>query len=93
MKSIWIKLISMLLILTTVCSVFAACSSVDNGEDSSDTNGSEQATDATGDEGAIPVFSNGEYTAKFIVGELASTFEKDIYNQIRTLFKIGRAHV
>ena len=77
------QILAILLILATFCTVLASCSSVDDGGDSSD---SDVATDA-GDDGIIPVFANGEYTAKFIIAELASPFEKEIYNEIRALFK------
>ena len=89
MKSTWIKLIAVLLILATLCSVFAACSSDgENESDNSDIAGETKDIEVNGGEdGAIQIFANGAYTAKIIVGDLANNFEKEIYNQVRTLFK------
>ena len=39
------------------------------------------------DDSVLTVFANGAYTAEFIRGDLASSFEKTIYTEIRTLFK------
>ena len=97
------RVLAILLILATICTVFASCTAENENESDSDTaNGSYAAgsgnglgadnsggeiTNVESDDGIIPVFVNGAYTAKLIRGELASAFEKDIYNQIRELFK------
>ena len=95
MKYIWLKLISILVIIATVLSVFAACADTEGDESDSndgsslttDENGNSAGGDIESEDGIIPIFSNGAYTAKIIRGETASAFEKDIYNQIRTLLK------
>ena len=88
MRSIWIKLISALLILATVCSVFAAC---DISEPPTDTDTNDQGSNETepiiDSEGVLTVFANGAYNARLIRGEMASQFERDVYNQIKDLFK------
>ena len=76
-------------------SVFAACADTEGDESDSndgsslttDENGNSAGGDIESEDGIIPIFSNGAYTAKIIRGETASAFEKDIYNQIRTLLK------
>ena len=45
------------------------------------------APDVEIDDSILTVFANGAYNAAFIRGDLASSFEKTIYNEIRTLFK------
>ena len=91
------RVLAILLTLATLCGVLAACST--DSENESDTGDSDIVNDGTGgaegggdgdsesDDTAIPIFANGAYTAKFIVGDLASNFEKEVYNQIRALFK------
>ena len=92
MKSTWIKLISILLITTTLCTMLASCFSKDGGGESDsdslvDVGGADQ-TDAIIDaEGVITIFANGAYNAKLIRAENASSFERDVYNQIKDLFK------
>ena len=76
------QLLAVLLILATLCSVLAACSSDTEKESDTDSNVTVEV-----EEGSIPIFSNGAYTAKFIKGDLATPFEVEIYNKIRTLFK------
>ena len=90
MRKVWIKIISCLLILATVCSLLASCAS--DAEKESDTNDSDVISTGEGGEdidasGLIQVFSNGAYTAKLIRGDLASAFEKEVYAEIRELFK------
>ena len=91
------RILAVLLILATMCAVFASCAVGNEKESGSDIESGELGgQDAIGgadgelDENSaqdIPIFSNGAYTAKIIRGEMASTFEKDIYNKIRELFK------
>lgn len=63
--------------------------SVSDTENDSDiqTNESESSTDnaATGD-GTIPVFANGEYIAKFIRADMPEQVDRDVYEDVRTLF-------
>ena len=102
------RILAVLLILATLCSVFASCTKFDEGNES-DSNAldSDISTDANGntiigsntdgdnnanndiqsDDSVIPIFSNGQYVAKIIRGELATTFEKEVYNKIKELFK------
>ena len=62
---------------------------VTDTESSSNTeNKTETATpDIEIDDSILTVFANGAYTAEFIRGELANQLDKNIYNEIRTLFK------
>ena len=88
MRSIWIKLISALLILATVCSVFAACDISEPPTDTdTDAQGSNETEPIIDPEGVLTVFANKAYNVKVIRAENASEFEKTVYNQIRTLFK------
>lgn len=88
MRSIWIKLISALLILATVCSVFAACDISEPPTDTdTDAQGSNETEPIIDSEGVLTVFANGAYNARLIRGEMASQFERDVYNQIKDLFK------
>jgi len=96
MKYIWLKLISVLIIITTVLSVFASCAAATEGEENDSSGSSDIATNGNGDsigvdieseDGVIPIFSNGAYTAKIIRGEMATAFEKEIYSEIRALLK------
>ena len=93
MKTVLKRMITILLILSTLLTVFASCASEEDSlESNSDTadgtdiiegdNGGE-----TGEDGLINVFANGQYTARIIRGEMATAFEKSIYNQIKELFK------
>ena len=66
----------------------------DNGKVDEGTIGSESGDDEDDDEtesgtkkNAIPIFSNGEYTAKIICSDKATAFEKNMYNKIRELLK------
>ena len=38
-------------------------------------------------EGTVTIFANGAYTASFIKSDLATSFDTNVYNQIRGLFK------
>ena len=93
MKLAFKKVLALLLILASILTVFASCASnEDSLESNSDTaDGTDNILDGNADEnaedGLINVFSNGQYTAKIIRGEMASAFEKEIYNQIKELFK------
>lgn len=89
MKHLWIKLISILLVLVTFASVLASCNTTEPGDASdSDGTGDVGATEPIIDaEGVMTVFANGAYNARLIRGEMASQFEKDVYNQIKDLFK------
>ena len=93
MKTVLKRMITILLILSTLLTVFASCASEEDSlESNSDTadgtdiiegdNGGEN-----GEDGLINVFANGQYTARIIRGEMATAFEKSIYNQIKELFK------
>ena len=93
------RILAVLLILATMCAVFASCTIGNEKESGSDINGSDINSGVLGDQNGdggefdensaqdIPIFSNGAYTAKIIRGEMANAFEKDIYNQVRDLFK------
>ena len=96
MKYIWLKLISILIIIATVLSVFASCAAATEGAENDSSGSSDIATNENGDsigvdieseDGVIPIFSNGAYTAKIIRGEMATAFEKEIYSEIRALLK------
>ena len=89
MKHLWIKLISILLVLVTFASVLASCNTTEPGDASdSDGTGDVGATEPIIDaEGVMTVFANGAYNARLIRGEMASQFERDVYNQIKDLFK------
>ena len=77
------KVLALLLILASILTVFASCASnEDSLESNSDTaDGTDNILDGNVDEntedGLINVFSNGQYTAKIIRGEMASAFEKE----------------
>ena len=86
------RLLALLLILATICSVFASCASDAEGTESdslADGSGDSSDIDISieSEDGAIPIFKNGEYVAKIIRAESATAFEKDIYNKIKELFK------
>ena len=93
------RILAVLLILATMCAVFASCTIGKEQESASDAGGSDinsgnnEDQIGNGDEldgnstQDIPIFANGAYTAKIIRGDIATTFEKDIYTQIRDLFK------
>lgn len=95
MRSILIKLISALLISVMLCSVLSSCFSSDNAGDESNSDalnngggGDAAQTEPIIDpEGVITIFANGAFNAKLIRPESASAFEKDVYNQIKDLFK------
>ena len=98
-KTPLMRILAILLILTTMCTVFASCAAADedsdgSGSGSSDSyaasggNGADNTTlDIESDDSVIPIFANGAYTAKIIRGELANSLEKNIHNQIRELLK------
>ena len=52
-----------------------------------ESNSETAAPDVEVDESIINVFINGQYTAEFIRGDLASSYEKTVYNEVRALFK------
>jgi phosphoribosyl 1,2-cyclic phosphodiesterase len=92
MRSIWIKLISFLIIAATMISTLAACSSnEDTGESDSESNGGTggvaQTEPIVDPEGVITIFANGAYNARVIRPENATDDEKNVYNQIRALLK------
>ena len=95
MRSILIKLISALLISVMLCSVLSSCFSSDNAGDESNSDalnngggGDAAQTEPIIDpEGVITIFANGAFNAKLIRPESASAFEKNVYNQIKELFK------
>ena len=92
MKSIWIKLIALMLVFSTVFTVFISCNSNDEGtesssESSNETGGSNETEPIIDPEGVMTIFANGAYNAKFIRAETTDTFEKDVYNKVRDLFK------
>ncbi len=57
----------------------------DNDSDGESESTSESTNDATTD--GITVFANGEYAANFIKSDFASSFDTNVYNQVRNLFK------
>ena len=93
------RILAVLLILATMCAVFASCAIGNEQESASDAGSSDinsgnnegQIGNGDGLDGNstqdIPIFANGAYTAKIIRGDIATTFEKNIYTQIRDLFK------
>ena len=94
------RILAVLLILTTICSVFASCAgdigleSDSNGSDSeyaTDANGNAIGTDGSDDDesanGLIQLFANGEYTARVIRSDTASATDKEAYTKIRELLK------
>ena len=89
------RVLAILLILATICSVLTSCKADESNESDSDTAGSDISTNENGEaidgdtseDGIIPIFANGAYTAKIIRGDTASAFDKEIYNQIRELLK------
>lgn len=90
MKSLWIKLIAILLIFATAFTVLASCASNDESGDASDSNVETDAGETQpiiDPEGIITIFANGAYNARLIRAENANSFEKDVYNQVKELFK------
>ena len=101
MKKLKLKLISFILIVTTLCSALASCAytmdnelfSDSNGSDSSDidvysdSNNDESDTDNAGNKNGITIFANGKYTAKIICPDSSTQLEKNLYNQIKALLK------
>ena len=94
-----LRIVSILLILATLCSVFSACSGkVDNGLESLSTPSSDLSSDA-GDliidktnelfeeNGTLTLFANGAYRAKLIHSATATDAEKALYTQIKNLLK------
>ena len=94
------RILAVLLILTTICSVFASCAgdigleSDSNGSDSvyaTDASGNAIGTDGSDDvesaNGLIQLFANGEYTARVIRSDTASATDKEAYTKIRELLK------
>ena len=92
MRSIWIKLISILIVAATLVTAFASCTSNDVGDESSsesntEANGSSETEPIIDPEGVITIFANGAYNARVIRPETPSNDEKNVYNQVRTLLK------
>ena len=92
MRTIWIKLISIFILVTMLLSAFSACTSSEqsgeSGSESNDGTGGTAATEPIIDpEGVITIFANGAYNAKIIRPENATNDEKNVYNKIRTLLK------
>ena len=92
MKSFITRLVSIILILSTLCTVLLSCSGDEIGdasglESSNETSGSNETDPIVDAEGVLTIFANGAYNAKFIRGEFASDLEKNAYNQIKELFK------
>ena len=99
----FIRILSLILIITTICSVFASCAGDIGLSESSGSDSTDIMTDENGeiidngdinsdsdDEAAkegITIFANGAYTAKLIRGENATATEKEIYTQIKDLLK------
>ena len=74
MRSILIKLISILLVIATLFSVFVSCNSDEESgesgsESANETGGSKQTEPIIDPEGVITIFANGAYNAKFIRSE------------------------
>ena len=93
MKTVLKRMITILLTLSTLLTVFASCASEEDSlESNSDTADGTDIIEGdngggNGEDGLINVFANGQYTARIIRGEMATAFEKSIYNQIKELFK------
>ena len=68
----------------TNASTDATSGGTNNGTD--ETKGNTE-TESVLKEGDIPIFLNGAYSAKIICSDTATDFEKDIYDQIRELFR------
>ena len=99
------RLLAVLLILATLCTVLASCKGDDEGNESDTDYGSDVATDengetlagsdsSSGEDGEvtnssalIPIFMNGDYVARIIRSSTPTAFEKEMYNQIRSLLK------
>ena len=85
MKNLRLKLISIILIAATLCSVLASCgTSEDENASASDSDNAQSVI--VDPEGVITVFANGAYNAKIIRGEKATQTERTVYDQIRSLF-------
>ena len=100
MKASIIKLTSLLLVFVMLFTALISCAADDSAESGSDSDSGLssdfESGNLAGDEdieyefdenGTIPVFLNGAYTAKIIRGDMANALEKEIYNKIRELFK------
>ena len=92
MQSFITRLVSIILILSTLCTVLLSCSGDEIGdasglESSNETSGSNETEPIIDPEGILTIFANGAYNAKFIRAESTDAFEKDAYNKIRELFK------
>ena len=92
MRSIWIRLISFLIIAATMITALAACTSnttsdESGSESSSDSNESNSTEPIIDPEGILTIFANGAYNVRFIRHDTASAFEKNVYNSIKDLFK------
>ena len=100
MKASIIKLTSLLLVFVMLFTALISCAA-DNGSESGSGSDSDSSSDLesgklenSGDfeyefdeNGSIPVFLNGAYTAKIMRSDTANALEKEIYNKIRELFK------
>ena len=92
MKLFITRLVSLILILSTFCTAFASCNGDENtgesaSESANETSASNETEPIIDPEGIMTIFANGAYNAKFIRAENTDTFEKDVYNKVRDLFK------
>ena len=79
--------LAILLILATLCTVLASCADEVAAESDSSTNDASDTIYIESENGTIPIYANGEYQAKLIRSDTATTFDKDIYTKIRELLK------
>lgn len=87
MKYLSLKLISLILALITVLTVFASCTSEEDPDASDSNDATEQQTEFQPIDGVLTLFAAGDYRAKVIRGETASSEEREVYNQIKDLIK------
>lgn len=87
MKYLSLKLISLILALITVLTVFASCTSEEDPDASGSNDATEQQTEFQPIDGVLTLFAAGDYRAKVIRGETASSEEREVYNQIKDLIK------
>ena len=97
------RILSLLLVLATICTTLAACASdetIGDGSESGESilatgesNSSSNNDDADSEDlesdadGIIPIFANGAYTAKIIRSDTPSALDKNMYNQLREVLK------
>ena len=70
--------LAILLILATLCTVLASCADEVAAESDSSTNDASNTIYIESENGTIPIYANGEYQAKLIRSDTATTFDKDI---------------